>query len=278
MLECVINVSEGRDGAVLDALRDSCEDALLDQHTDPDHHRSVFTLAGWDVGEAARALTRCAVAHLDISTHHGVHPRIGVVDVVPFVPLFGATPADAVAARNRFASWAAETLKVPCFLYGTERTLPEVRRDAFTPALAPDVGPRAPHPSAGAIAVGARPVLVAYNVWLETDDVDVARDVARRIRRPGVVRTLGLRCGDRVQVSMNLLDWRRFGPADAYDAVAAHTRPAGGELVGLLPEAALGAVDEARWSQLDVSPTRTIEARLKETGLDGGRFGGAVGR
>lgn len=275
MLECVINVSEGRDAAALDALRASCADALLDVHTDADHHRSVFTLAGWDVGEAARSLTRCAVATLDLARHAGVHPRIGVVDVVPFVPLFEATLADAVAARNRFASWAAESLHVPCFLYGPERALPDVRRGAFT-VLAPDIGPEVPHATAGAIAVGARPVLVAYNVWLATDDVAVARGVARAVRRPGVVRALGLQCGDRVQVSMNLLDWAAFGPADAFDAVAAHAAATAGELVGLLPRAALGAIDERRWEQLDVSPRRTIEARLEETGLDGGRFGARV--
>lgn len=274
MLECVINVSEGRDTRVLDRLRDTCADALLDIHTDADHHRSVFTLAGWDVVDAARALTRGAVVTLDLRDHAGVHPRIGVVDVVPFVPLFDATLADAVAARNRFATWAAETLHVPCFLYGPERSLPEVRRDAFTVAL-PDVGPSVPHPTAGAIAVGARPVLVAYNVWLTDDDLDSARRVAREVRRPGVVRTLGLRCGSRVQVSMNLLDWRAFGPADAFDAVVARTGVSGAELVGLLPRAALDAIDAARWSELDVSPERTIEARLGETGLDGGRFGGA---
>lgn len=275
MLECVINVSEGRDGDALTRLRDVCSDALLDVHTDADHNRSVFTLAGWDVFDAARSLTRCAVATLDLRAHVGVHPRIGVVDVVPFVPLFEATLDDAIAARNRFAVWAAESLHVPCFLYGPERTLPDVRRDAFSDALSPDVGPRAPHPSAGAIAVGARTVLVAYNVWLAGGTtIDVARRVAREVRRPGVVRALGLQCGDRVQVSMNLLDWIAFGPADAYDAVATHAGVSGAELVGLLPASALDDIDPARWTELDVSPERTIEARLRETGLDGGRFAG----
>ena len=275
MLECVINVSEGRDGDALARLRDVCSDALLDVHTDADHNRSVFTLAGWDVFDAARALTRCAVATLDLRRHAGVHPRIGVVDVVPFVPLFEATLDDAVAARNRFAVWAAESLHVPCFLYGPDRALPDVRRHAFTDALAPDVGPRAPHPTAGAIAVGARPVLVAYNVWLaDGTGLDVARRIAGDVRRPGVVRALGLQCGNRVQVSMNLLDWASFGPADAYDAVAAHIEVNGAELVGLLPAAAVDAIDPARRPALDVAPERTIEARLRETGLDGGRFAG----
>jgi glutamate formiminotransferase len=274
VLECVINVSEGRDESALEGLRQVCRDALLDLHVDGDHHRSVFTLAGWDVEDAARALTRCAVATLDLSVHTGVHPRIGVVDVVPFVPLFDATMGDAVAARNRFAAWAAESLHVPCFLYGPERSLPDVRRGAFA-TIAPDVGPPSPHATAGAIAVGARPILVAYNVWLAGVDLAGARAVAREVRRADAVRALGLRCGDRVQVSMNLLDWRRFGPADAYDAVAARADVAGAELVGLLPRAALDAVAESRWETLDLSPARTIEARLSETGLDGGRFGAA---
>jgi glutamate formiminotransferase len=189
VLECVINVSEGRDADALARLREACSDALLDVHTDVDHNRSVFTLAGWDVLDAARALTRCAVATLDLRRHTGVHPRIGVVDVVPFVPLFDATIADAIAVRNRFAVWAAESLHVPCFLYGPERALPDVRREAFTDALAPDVGPPVPDPSAGAIAVGARPVLIAYNVWLaDGTGLDVARRIARDVRRPGVVR------------------------------------------------------------------------------------------
>jgi len=257
MLECVVNVSEGRDQGVLDDLAAACGRDLLDRHVDPDHHRSVFTL----VGETApRALAAAAVARLDLRAHAGVHPRLGVVDVVPFVPLAGASLADAVAARDAFAEWAGAELGVPCFRYGPERTLPEVRRRAFVD-VAPDTGPTAPHPTAGATCVGARPFLVAYNVWLAEPDLDQARAVATAVRSPAV-RALGLRCGARVQVSMNLVDPAVVGPAAAFDAVAAQVPVAGAELVGLVPAAVLAGVPPARYAELDIGPDRTIEARL----------------
>jgi glutamate formiminotransferase len=257
LLECVINVSEGQDGAALDELAAACGDALLDRHADPDHHRSVFTVVGED---APRALARVAVERLDLGRHRGVHPRLGVVDVVPFVPLGGTPTDDAVAARDAFARWAAETLDLPCFLYGTERTLPEIRRHAFTD-LAPDVGPSAPHPTAGACCVGARGPLVAYNVWLAEADVGLARTVAAAVRSPAI-RALGLVVGRRVQVSLNLVDPIAVGPAAAYDAIAALVPVAGAELVGLLPAAVLQGVPTERWAELDLGPDRTIEARL----------------
>jgi glutamate formiminotransferase len=183
-----------------------------------------------------------------------------VVDVVPFVPLGGAPLDDAVAARDRFARWAAATLDLPCFLYGPERSLPEVRRTAFT-TLAPDHGPDHPHPTAGACAVGARPLLVAYNLWLAEPDLTRARAIAADLRGPAV-RALGLPVGDHVQVSVNLTDPLQVGPAEIYDAVAGRVAVARAELVGLLPDAVLRAVDPARWPQLDLGPERTIEARL----------------
>ncbi len=269
MLECVINVSEGRDEAVLGALRDAAGTAVLDVHADARHNRSVFTLAGPDMERAARALAATAVTHVDIGAHGGAHPRLGAVDVVPFVPLERSTMDDAVVARGRFAGWASEELGVPCFLYGAERSLPDVRRSAFR-SLAPDVGPPYPHPTAGAICVGARPVLIAYNVWLVPGtDVSIAGDIATAIRGPAV-RALGLDLGGLAQVSMNLVDWRTVGPADAYDAVvslaeAKGTRVSTAELVGLLPEAALESIPEGRWDELGVSPSQTIETRLRRT-------------
>jgi glutamate formiminotransferase len=259
MLECVVNVSEGRDLGVLDELAAACEGDLLDRHRDPDHHRSVFTLVG---EEAPRALARAAVARLDIGAHAGVHPRLGVVDVVPFVPLAGATVADAVTARDAFARWAGDELALPCFCYGPERSLPEVRRRAFVD-LEPDSGPTRPHPTAGATCVGARPYLVAYNVWLAEADLDRARQIASAVRSPAV-RALGLACGERVQVSMNLVEPLAFGPAAAFDAVAARAAVAGAELVGLVPAAVLETVPTERYAELDLGPERTIEARLAQ--------------
>ncbi len=207
VLECVVNVSEGRDAGVLLALAAAAGGTLLDVHSDPHHHRSVFTLGGGAVVvEAdARALAAAAVARLDLRRHVGVHPRLGVVDVVPFVPLGGSTLADAVAARDRFLAWAGVELGLPGFAYGPERTLPDVRRRAFVD-LAPDAGPFVPHETAGAVCVGAREVLVAFNVWLaDGADLALAREVARAVRGPAV-RALGLDVGGRAQVSMNLVD------------------------------------------------------------------------
>jgi glutamate formiminotransferase len=271
MLECVVNISEGRDDRVIDSFAAAAGNTLLDVHRDPHHHRCVLTLAGEDVEAAVRDLARRVVETADLRGHAGAHPRIGVLDVVPFVPLDASgapvgpgAPLDAaIGARDRFARWAADELALPCFLYGPERTLPEVRRHAFVD-LAPDVGPAEPHPSAGACAVGARPVLVAYNVWLESPDQSVARSIAAAVRGPAV-RALGLRLGQATQVSCNLVDPATLGPGALYDAVRSLAGEAGtevvrAELVGLVPESVLAAVPPARWAELDLGPDRTVEA------------------
>lgn len=257
MLECVVNISEGADRAAVAAISATAGRDLLDVHSDPHHNRSVLTLVG---EEAPRQVARAAVARLDLRRHRGVHPRFGVVDVVPFVPLAGATLDDAEAARDRFLGWVAAELGVPGFAYGRNRSLPEVRRRAFRD-LPPDAGPPTPHPRTGAVAVGARDVLVAWNLWLAEPDLTVARRVAAAVRGPHL-RALGLAVGERVQVSMNLIAPERVGPADAWDAVAALAPVAGAELVGLVPAAVLERTDPHRWRQLDLSPDRTIEARL----------------
>ncbi len=257
MLACVVNVSEGRDPNVLAALTTAAGSDLLDMHTDPHHHRCVLTLIGED---APRAVAVEAVRLIDLNAHDGVHPRIGVVDVVPFVPLDGATMAEAIAARNRFAAWAGTVLALPCFLYGPERTLPTVRRTAFADLL-PDTGPRSPHPTAGAAAVGARGALVAYNVWLAEPDIERAREIASAVRS-AEVRAVGFKVGERVQVSMNLVAPDLVGPANAFDRVAAMAEVDGAELVGLLPARVLDAVPQQRWSALDLAADRTVEARL----------------
>jgi len=279
LLECVVNVSEGRDETILDRLAAAARPALLDRHRDPDHNRSVLTLAGPPdlVAAATRSLATATVAHLDLRRHEGVHPRLGVLDVVPFVPYEpgGPAPADltvAIAERDRFAAWLATELRVPSFLYGPlpggrTRTLPEVRRSAFGPApggLRPDHGPGRADPRTGATAVGARRVLVAYNVWVSSPAV--ARRVAPLVRGPAV-RALGLAVGSRAQVSCNVVDPDRVGPAALYDEVAALAAEAGGaaeggELVGLIPEAVLAAVDRARWAELGLAADATVESRL----------------
>lgn len=262
MLECVVNISEGRDESILGELARVAGTDLLDVHRDPYHHRAVFTLVGT---EAPRRVAERAVESVDLGTHTGVHPRIGVVDVVPFVPLEGSSMVDAVVARDGFGRWLAEALGVPSFRYGSERSLPEIRRDAFT-TLAPDFGPPTPHATAGACAIGARDVLIAYNVWVTAPDLAAVRAVASAIRSPSV-RALGLAVGDRFQVSCNLIAPDVTGPDGVVSLVHAHGAAAqvsveATELVGLVPRRVLDAVDPSDWSRLDLSVERTIEDRL----------------
>ena len=270
MLECVVNVSEGCDVRRLVEIDQVCGRDLLDRHSDCHHHRSVFTLVG---EEAVRDLTIRCLDTLNLDEHRGVHPRLGVVDVVPFVPLDDSSLDDARSARDDFARWVSAELEVPVFVYGPadsdERQLPDVRRDAWT-RLAPDFGPPRPHPTAGAICVGARRVLVAYNVWLEHASLDVARAIARDVRGDGI-RALGLSVGEHVQVSMNLVDPYRVGPLDAFErvvsAAALHSAQVShGELVGLVPASILERIPEEKWERLDLDVNRTIEARRQARG------------
>ena len=257
MLECVINVSEGRNHAIIDSLAQSCAGDLLDVHSDPDHNRSVFTMLGVD---APRALARAAVAALGLNDHSGVHPRIGVVDVVPFVPLVDSTMHDARVARDEFATWAAAELNVPCFLYGTERALPDIRKSAWSSSM-PDIGSHAPHPTAGAMCVGVREPLVAYNLWLENVDLATTRRIASDVRTVNI-RTLGLQVGTFTQVSVNLIQPMIAGPNEVFDAVSQHAKVHHAELVGLLPASVLAVIPRARWEDLDLSVEQTIEWRV----------------
>ena len=283
-MECVANVSEGRDPAVLSKLSESCGSFLLDVHSDADHNRSVFTLCGGTDGvfDAVCSLARAVVESLDLARHAGVHPRIGTLDVVPWISLardrdgalVDAAESDSSAARERFASWAGRELRLPCFLYGFGYpTLPEIRRRAWVD-LVPATGPSFPHERAGACAVGARPVLLAYNLWLAEGDLQVARDVAVELRGSfgGRIRTLALQVGSSVQVSCNLIEPWVAGPGVAFDFVASRIAVERGELVGLVPGAVLNAEPRHRWAELGIDSSMTIEARLEQAGLDGGRF------
>ena len=276
MLECVPNVSEGRDGAVLDALATACGAALLDRHVDADHHRSVFTLAGDGLLDAVRTLAVAVAERVDLRRHAGVHPRFGALDVVPFVALHDEPLEHAASAARDFAAWIVDALTVPVFLYDAAdrrgRTLPDARREAFA-SRTPDLGPEEPHPALGAVAVGARPPLVAVNCELASDDVALARRIARDVRErdgglPGV-RALGLylESTTRAQVSMNLVALERTGVRRACTAVRDLAVAAGDdvsrvELVGLLPAAELARCDPAFLDWSGIGPDRTIEARL----------------
>jgi glutamate formiminotransferase/glutamate formiminotransferase/formiminotetrahydrofolate cyclodeaminase len=266
VLECVINISEGREAASLADLGALTGAALLDLHADPFHNRSVFTLAGPDALDAALVLAAGALDRFDLSQHEGVHPRLGVVDVVPFTPLgsagFGTSLdlGEAVRARDAFCVRAAHELDLPCFRYGPERSLPEIRRRAFVD-LSPDTGPPVADARRGACCVGARPCLIAYNLIIESADVAVARRIASRLRSPEV-RALGFVVGDDVHVSCNLIAPWTIGPAEVYDAVAATVRVLRTELVGLVPAALLAQTPRRRWAELDLGEDRTIEARF----------------
>ena len=258
MLECVVNISEGRQRLIIEALADAVGKDLLDVHSDPDHNRSVFTMVGED---APRRLTEAAVSLMSIVDHDGVHPRLGMIDVVPFVPLRNSTMDDALAARDAYAHWVATELDIPCFVYGPERSLPDIRKNAWV-HLFPDFGSTAPHDTAGAICVGAREPLVAYNVWLRNVDIQETKRIASLVRSE-VIRTLGLQVGRYTQVSMNLIAPDVAGPGVAVDAIRQHTNIDHTELVGLLPRDVLMSIARERWEELDLSLDRTIEWRLE---------------
>lgn len=254
----MVNISEGRDALVLRELAMAAGQDLLDIHSDPDHNRSVFTMVGED---APRKLAEAALSMMTIANHEGVHPRIGMIDVVPFVPLKNSTMDDALRARNEFAQWASHELDIPCFLYGPERTLPSIRKHAWL-TLMPDTGPTSPHDTAGAICVGARPPLIAYNVWLRDVDLAETKRIASLVRS-AEIRTLGLQVGKYTQVSMNLISPEIAGPLEAVRAVKQHTNIDRTELVGLVPNDVLEKIPSDQWEALDLSEDRTIEWRLE---------------
>jgi glutamate formiminotransferase len=315
LVECVPNVSEGCRPEVVDEIVAAFagpEVLVLDRSSDADHNRSVLTLAGPGPAlvEAAVAGAVACARLIDLTRHRGVHPRMGALDVLPFVPLGRATALrgaadpdlDCAALALRAGRRIAEDAGVPVYLYGAaarrpERAaLPPVRgrgfeafraagRAAASPAAAPaaDLGGPEPHPTAGATAVGARGVLVAYNVDLAAADLELAKRIARAVReRDGglpAVRAMGVALEGRglVQVSMNLLDFRVTPPAVAFAAVAGMARRAGAqvvrsEVVGLIPAAALAGVDPAKLRLDGFTPDLLLEQRLAR--VLGARSGG----
>jgi glutamate formiminotransferase len=298
LIECVPNVSEGRRPEVVDALAAALRAvpgvALLDDTADPSHNRSVFTLAGnaQALERAIVALTERAVAAIDLRQQRGEHPRVGAVDVVPFIPL-GATPLDAcVDLARSVGRHLAERFGIPVYLYEDASTSPlrrrleHIRQGQFEglaakmrlPEWTPDFGPRVPHPSAGATIVGARHVLIAYNINLATARLDVAQSIARSIRESSgglpCVKALGLTLQDRgiVQVSMNLTDYERTPLQTVFDTVQTLAASFGvdlveSELIGLIPAAALAATTPAHLRLRDFSADRILEYRLRAAGL-----------
>src|SRR5207302_10467630 len=268
-VECVPNVSEGRRGDVIDRLADAIRATegvrLLDRTSDVDHNRSVFTYAGEPdaVARATHALIDLAYREIDMMTHKGEHPRLGAVDVVPFIPLAGVTMDECVALAHRFGREVAQRHEVPVYFYAKaairpERVrLPDIRKPEYE-GLAeflesthvPDAGPKQLHPTAGAIVVGARPFLIAFNIELDSTDLKLAQRIAKEIRESSgalpAVQAKGFTLTDppRVQVSTNLLDHTVTSLATAWREAAARASADGvkvlrGELVGLTPLAAV---------------------------------------
>lgn len=294
LAECVINVSEGRDRICLRELARTAAPpgaALLHWDADVDHHRAVFTLAGSLPGleQAAAALCRRAVDLVDLSRHQGVHPRIGAVDVIPFVPIRGVSMSDCIRSARRLGKALAEEIQLPVYLYEraatrrTRRSLAELRRGglealrrrmARDPDWTPDFGPARPHPTAGVSCIGARDYLIAYNMYLEDPDPAAARKLAARVRErdgglPGV-KALGLWISSRnqAQVSTNLTDYRRTSLARLFETVDHHARELGtsvssSEIVGLAPRDAL-ARDAATRLRLEKPASESIlEERIR---------------
>jgi glutamate formiminotransferase len=292
-VECVPNVSEGRDAARLGRLAETVAATpgvrLADLHADPDHHRAVFTFLGPPaaVSAAALALAAAVLGEIDMRTHHGIHPRLGALDVLPFVPLVRMTMTEAVALAHATGRALAARHGLPVYYYARaarrpeRRALRELRQGEYEGLAArlasvegqPDDGPARFDPRSGAVLVGARDVLVAYNVWLASDDLGAARAIARAMRASGgglpAVQALGLRLASRgrVQVSMNLLDYRVTPIPTAFDRVREEAGRAGlaverSELVGLAPRAAFAGRDPASVGLDALPPARYLDTWL----------------
>jgi glutamate formiminotransferase len=277
LIESVPNYSEGRRLDVVDRLAEAVQSTdgvfLLDRTSDPSHNRSVLTMAGAapSVERALEATIEVAIGTIDMEQHRGEHPRIGAIDVVPFVPL-GTTTLDAcVVLARAFGLRVAERFGIPVYLYARAATRPDrvrladVRRGGYEAVRDeigrsgadrdPDFGPKRTHPRAGAVAIGARPFLIAWNINLDTDDVEVAKRIARSVRESGgglpAVQGNGFTIEelDAAQVSMNLLDFETTPMWRVYDEVARLAAQEGvgireSELIGLAPQGALDGVAE----------------------------------
>lgn len=296
MIECVPNFSEGARPDVIEAIvakvRAQTGARILDLQSDASHNRSVLTLAG-DPDSLSRsilALIEACLATIDLRSHRGEHPRLGAVDVVPFIPLEGATIKDCIALARRVGEAIAKRHNIPVFLYEDAASAPhrkgleDIRRGQFEglaeklkdPLWAPDFGPSEPHPSFGAVVVGARMPLIAFNVNLNTDDVEIAKKIAKSIRHSTggfrFVKAMGLLVeiggGKVAQVSMNMTDFTRtplFRVVETIRNEAARfgVAIAGSEIVGLVPAQALLDSAEHYLQLTGFSSAQVLETRLR---------------
>ncbi len=295
VIECIPNVSEGRNSTAIDAMASALAETpgvrLLDRTSDPSHNRSVFTFAGDASGVRAAVLTlfEHALAAIDLRAHSGEHPRIGAVDVVPIVPIRGATMAECVSLAHGLGAEVASRFDVPVYFYeeaardAARRNLEDIRRGEFeglaakmaSPGWAPDAGPSVPHPSGGASVIGARMPLIAYNINLASDRVEVAKKIAAAVRHSSgglrYVKAMGVLLDDRrvAQVSMNLTNYEKTPIARVFEFVKREAARYGvaildSEIVGLVPQAALLAAAEYYLQIEGFTPNVVLENRLRE--------------
>ncbi len=288
--ECIPNCSEGRDPAKVEAIRRAIASTpgvlLLKAERDPDHNRAVITFAGEPeaVLEGAFQGIRRSVELVDLTAHSGVHPRIGVADVVPFVPIENLTLADCVDLAHRLGGRVWSELELPVYFYEAAALRPEcipleaVRRVGLRESMPPDLGGPKPHPTAGACVIGARKFLIAFNVNLECDDLNVARAIARKIRASSgglpFVKAIGVRLESRgiVQVSINLTDFEQTPLHIVLERVKAEAAKAGvsirsTEIIGLIPKKAIEMAAGFYLQVEDYSANQILENRLLEMSM-----------
>ena len=294
LIECVPNFSEGRNIATIDALVNVIESisglALLDRHSDADHNRSVLTFVGRPdaVETAAFQLAKTAKDLINLREHHGVHPRIGSTDVIPFIPLKSSEKDECVGLAKAVGLRIATELGIPIFLYEqaatkAPRALEEIRRRSLEgladrmrnePDWTPDFGSPAPHPTAGVTAVGVRSILVAFNVNLASDDLAIAKAIARTVRASSGgfkdVKAMGVQLDSRgiVQVSMNLANVAVTPIRPVFEAIKTQATQcgiaiAGSEIVGLVPEQALEGTDDVDLQLQHFSDEQVLERCLR---------------
>ena len=295
IIECVPNISEGREKAAIEdiaaAVRGAAGVRLLDVSSDPAHNRSVLTFVGDApaIRAGVRALFEAALARIDLRRHAGEHPRMGAVDVVPFIPIRGASMEDCVALSKEVGAEIAEGFGVPVYLYEesasseARRNLAEIRKGQFEgfsekmrdPRWAPDFGPRQPHPSAGVVAIGARAYLIAYNINLGTADLAIADRIAKSIRHLSggfrYVKAMGVTLADRgiVQVSINMTNFRKTPLHRVFECVRSEAARhgvavVGSEIVGLTPAEALFSAAEHYLRLEGFSAEQVLETKLLE--------------
>ena len=296
VIECVPNVSEGRRmevvNVLLDAVRRTPSVRLLDYSSDTAHNRSVLTMAGdaTSLKAAVVALFEAALPRIDLRQHTGEHPRLGAVDVVPFVPIADVTMDECVRLAKETAAEVADRFQVPVYLYEeasgnpARKNLEDIRRGEFegldtkmsAPGWAPDFGPARPHPTAGATVMGARMPLIAYNINLATNRLDVAKKIAAAIRFSSggfrYVKAMGIALEDRgiVQVSINLTNHEKTPMFRVFEAVKQEAARYGvtileSEIVGLVPEAALIGTAEHALQLASFTPNQILENKLRGT-------------